>query len=308
MNREATRYLAYEAAPDRAGINHALRNLQWLMREAFALGRLALLPPLELHPRHNLGVQRPWRWEDYFDLGASRLVDDAGAGHALPLVERLPKGLRARRIGAWAPAGPALRRSELLVRRMDSTVYAHDLAGGVPRYGFRMRPAARVLALAEPVLDALRARAPGGFAAVHVRRGDRLALPLVRRATQPRAVRRCLARVGVVPGTTVFVLSDERDPAWWAALAEQCDAVRSADFPALEALGAPGRPDNYLLYEVEKAVMRRAARRVETLPGDYERADATLVPALRWALARPGMLRHRAVRRARRAIAGLAAA
>ena len=304
MSRQGRRYLAYEAAPDRAGINHKLRNLQWLMREAFTLGRLALLPPLELHPRHNFGVARAWRWADYFDLGASRLVDAAGAEHPLPLVDALPAGLQGRRIGAWEPAGKACRDCDLLVRRMDSTVYAHDLAGGVPAYGFRMRPAARVLALAGPVLDALRARAPGGFAAVHVRRGDRLAVPLVRRATQPRAVRRCLERIGVAAGATVFVLSDERDPDWWAAVAEQCNPVRSADFPALRALASPSRPDNYLLYEVEKAVMRSASQRVETLPGDYERADATLVPRLRWTLARPAMLRHRAVRRARRAISG----
>ena len=301
--RGAARYLAYEAAPDRAGINHKLRNLQWLMREAFALGRLGLLPPLELHPRHNFGVQRRWHWEDYVDLGACRLVDAAGAEHPLPVAVRLPGGLRARRIAAWAPAGEALRWHRLLVRRMDSTVYGHDLAGGVPAYGFRMRPAARVLELARPVLEALRAQAPGGFAAVHVRRGDRLTLPVVRRATRAQAVRRCLERVGAA-GATAFVLSNERDPAWWAALAAGCELVRSADFPELRALVAAVRPDNYLLYEVEKEVMRHAAWRVETLPGDYERANATLVPRLRWMLARPEMLRDRAVRRARRTIAG----
>ena len=302
---EGLRYLCYEAAPDRAGINHHLRNLQWLMREAFALGRLALLPPLDLDAWHNFGVERPWCWDTYFDLGASRLVDaDGKTQHPLPIVRELPPGLRAVGVHATSRADGPLRRHELLIRHMSDNVYANDLGGGrLPAYGFRMRPSRRVLSLAKPVLAALRARAPVGFAAVHVRRGDRLGLSCVERATRPEAVCRRLARLGVARGATVFVLSDERAPAWWTALESRYAVVRSAAFPALARLAAPdGEPDNYLLYEVEKEVMRNADTRVETLPGDYEPADATLVSPVRWMLARPLMLRHAARRRLRRAV------
>ena len=297
------RYLRYESESGPAGINHQLRNLQWLMREAFALGRLALLPPLDLHARHNFGVDRSWCWDAYFDLEASRLIDVGGTAHPLPLVRTLPDGLRPVRVQAMARADRAdLGRPALLVRRMSGAVYEHDLRGhGFAATRFRMRPSQRVVSLARPVLAAIGARAPCGFAAVHVRRGDRLRWPCVARATRPEAVLSVLARRGVAPGATVFVLSDECDPAWWTPLAARHCVVRSLDFPELAQLVEPAAtPDNYLLYEVEKEVMRHANLRIETLPGDYAPSDATLVSPTRWFLARPQMLRRAATHRLRR--------
>ena len=76
-------------------------------------------------------------------------------------------------------------------------------------------------------------------------------------------------------------MTDERDPAYRAALAERFRVVAANDFakPAVLVSGAGGRePDNYLLFEVEKAVARRAGVRIKTLPEpDGEMVDATLV-------------------------------
>ena len=282
-------YLRYaEVRPVVRGLNHQRRNLECLLREAHALGRCALLPPLRLSPAHNLGVDAAWRWETYFDLDASRLVDAGGRARPLPLVRRLPGGC----------AGV-----DVLTRRIGAEVFEREVPV-LPR-GTRveLRPSARVRALAAPVAAALAARAPGGFAAVHVRRGDRLFGPM-RWLTEPAAVRRALRRLGVADGATVFCLSDEREPAYWRPLAAVYDLVRAADFPAAAALVAARPPDNYLLYEVEKAVMRRAAVRLETFPGpDYEPADAVLVPpAAWWAARRARRSAHAALRLARRAL------
>ena len=295
-------YLSYTGPPGRAGMNHRIRNLECLLREAHGLGRAVVLPPLDLHLHHNFGFARVWSWDDYFDLDASRLVDAAGVEHRLPLAGRPPAALPVVRLRATTTV-PDAQAAPLVERRMAGSVYGREVR--LPARAsatLRLRPAARVLELAEPVLARLRLGAPDGFAALHVRRGDRLRYAVVARRTRPEAVGRRLAGLGI-RGGAVFVLSDERDPSWWAALTRRVEVVRSGDFPVLTALtapDAPGGPDNYLLYEVEKEVFRHARIRVETLPGEYEPANARLVPRWAWALARPAMARYAAVRHLRR--------
>ena len=285
----AVGYLSYvaERSVEAPGINHQLGNLQCLMREAHALGRLAVLPRLRLTANHNFGHMRDWRWDDYFDLEASRLLEADGAERPLPLVRTLPPGIPpAVRVGPGGRVPAGLAPGGMVERRLRATVYVQEVpAGRGPWPAFRMAPSKRVLALAAPVAEALAARGGGAFAAVHVRRGDRLVGPM-RWLTGPADVERALTRLGVRPGATVFLLSDERDPAYWAPLERRFDAVRHTHFAALAALVPPvaAHPDNYLLYEAEKAVMRRAAVRVETSPTPgYERADGFLVPPLAWA-------------------------
>ena len=83
------RYLRYDALrvyP--AGMHNQLRNLEWLMREAFMLGRRAVLPTLHLAPAHNRGhADGTGPWDKYFDLDASRLVD--AGGRRRPVFRRL---------------------------------------------------------------------------------------------------------------------------------------------------------------------------------------------------------------------------
>ena len=75
----------------------------------------------------------------------------------------------------------------------------------------------------------------------------------------------------------------ERLSSAYPTSAAQVSLVRYTDFPALTALISatdPDRPDNYLLYEVEKEIMRTATKRIESAPArGYEVADATLLGA-----------------------------
>ena len=300
---EGPYYLRYrDGAATAPGMNHQLGNLACLLREADALGRFAVLPPLRLSAAHNFGIARTWRWDTYFDLAASRLV----AAHGAEL--RSAAGVRATvRIALEAPfvlepgerLPTAARHCSVVERRVRADVHARDVPqSGWPPPELRLVPAARVRALAAPVIAAL--GVDGRFAAVHVRRGDRRYGPL-RWLTRPARIARRLERLGVPAGGTVYVLSDERDARYWRAFertaGRRFTVARHADFPALAALVPPPAacPDNYLLYEVEKEVMRHAAVRVETFPGlAPEPADAALVPLAVW-------LTVRTVRRSRQA-------
>ena len=286
------RHLRYdEEEPARAGINHLRRNLEVLLREAHREGRLAVLPALNLAPRHNFGVDRQWRWDTYFDLDASVLVDAAGAEHPLPLAAQAPEaGRPALVLDRGAPIPASAAGHPLVVRRIANPVFGKDVR--FVRHGppdFRFRPAPRVVALARHVVAGLRERGGGAFCAVHVRRTDRLFGPM-RWLTRPARVRARLRASGVADGAVVYVLSDERAAGFWDPLAADYDLAVCRDFARLAAVvsaNAPGGPDNYLLYEVEKQIMRAASRRIETFPvADSDGADATLVPRPVWAVSR----------------------
>ena len=286
-DRAPARYLRYDPPRRaRAGLDHCRRNLCAVVREAFATGRLAVLPALRLHPKHNFGVDRDWNWDTYFDLATARVVDAAGGAHPLPLCRTLPeRALRTLELPAQAAIPRAADDVELVVREtpggfgraLPKTVKQAGLVVDVP-------PSNRVAELAAGVVAKLVRR--GGYVAVHLRRGDRLRQEF-EDVLSPAGVRRRLAALGVHDGERVFFLSDERDPAFWEELGPHYETVRSADFRQLAALVAPaaGRErDNYLLYAVERVVMASAWRRVETFwsyRAMFGHHDATLLGSYR---------------------------
>ena len=287
-----TRYLRYdEVKPVSAGVNHQTRNLEVLMREAHSVGRLAVLPPLNLAPSHNFDVTRQWRWETYYDLQKSKMVDSFGKKHPLPLAFSPPDPfLDALTLPPKVRMLASAAGHPLVARRITTSVHARDVpfaAHGPP--DFRFSPSPRVLTLARHVVAEICARGGGQFAAVHVRRGDRLFGPM-KWLTAPARIRALLQANNVADGAVVFFLSDERNASFWEQLRPHYELVRYTDFANLRALVSPsagGGPDNYLLYEVEKQIMRHAFRRIETFPGpEYEPSDSTLVPQTIWTVAR----------------------
>ena len=77
-------------------------------------------------------------------------------------------------------------------------------------------------------------------------------------------------------------MTDERDPAYRAALAGRYRIVTALDFaePAALVSAADGRaPDNYLLFEVEKAVAPGARVRIGPLPDPDRELAGTTLPA-----------------------------
>ena len=287
-----TRYLRYdEVNPVPVGINHQTRNLEVLMREAHSVDRLAVLPTLKLAPHHNFGVDRQWRWETYYDFGKSTLVDSFGKNHPLPLTFNAPDpDLGALTLTPKVRIPASAAGHALVARRITTSVHARDVpfaAHGPPVFQFS--PSPRILTLARHVVAELRARGGGQFAAVHVRRGDRLLGPM-KRLTSPPRIRALLQAKNVPDGAVVFFLSDERNASFWEQLRPHYALVRYTDLANLQALVSPsagGKPDDYLLYEVEKQIMRHAFLRIETFPGpEYEPSDSTLVPQTIWTVAR----------------------
>ncbi len=320
MTRSAHRYLHYEtASPVVAGLNHQVSNLRCLLLEAHATGRLALLPSLHLDPKHNFGVRRDWKWESYFDMDKSRLVDPAGRESPLPIADHWPNaGIRtlvlhpgeripayARNYPAYPPpricssyAGMGAEPPPHLVRRIKHHVFSREVpADDWPATELRLVPSPLVLALARSAVQQIGLLDDGRFVAVHIRRGDRLK-QYPGWLTEPAHIRKCLTERRIADGSVVFIASDERAPNFWKPLQEHYRLIRFVDFPRLEALVSPadGRlPDNYLLYQVERAIMRSAWMRIGTLPVRGSDMHGYLVSEEDWS--RPPDVRNTWVRR-----------
>ena len=283
------RYLRYdELRPTAAGLVHQLLNLECLLSEAQATGRQVVLPPPHLSAAHNFGVNRAWKWDSYFDIAAGRLVDAAGTEHRLPILNGPPpsRSLPTLTLEPGESMPDRAPDCPLVVRRIEHSVFRDDVPPGEHRdLRLRLPPSRRVNDLARPVIAELKARGDGRFAAVHVRRGDRLAL-YPRWLTEPAQIRSHLRDQGIADGSVVFFLSDERDPSFWEELRGHYRAVRYTDHPELAALisrSAGRRPDNYLLYAVETEIMKNAWRRIESMPGGYQtNPHSTIIDERTW--------------------------
>ena len=293
---EAARYLRYDAPPVLAGLAHHVANLRCLLREAHATGRLAVLPPLTLHPKHNFNHNRDWRWDDYYDLDASTLIDAAGREHPLPIAKSLP-GPPSRPNESAAPflvrpgkrIPPESGRHRLVVRRIGDSVFRRQVPQEhPPTVRLELRPAVPVARLAARATASMAPLADGEFVGVHVRRGDRLGeYPAA--CTEPARIEARLASLAVARGTVLFIASDERDPRFFEPLRAHYQLVRYTDFPFLAALVSGEHPDNYLLYRVEQEILARAKLRIETLPNRGPHAHAALVDAAEWRRTSPGL-------------------
>ena len=297
-------YLVYEEVMPRGlthprGLKHALGNLICLLREARASGRLAVLPRLRLHPYHNFGVDREWRWDTYFDFERSVLADAQGE-YPLPLADRDPGADVTSLVldpGDPLPLQDATNPPRIIRRFSESDtampfhrqVPPEGLSGARPRFA----SSANVVALAAPVVKHLAALDEGGFVAVHVRRRDRIQKWLPEGGagtypswmTEPESIRDHLHACGYGDGSTLFLSSDEPRADFWDPLAKHYRLVRYVDFPELARLVSRrdgSLPDNYLLFQVEQEVMKSARLWIETRPVGNRLVHGTLISEDIW--------------------------
>ena len=263
-------FLKYETVePFEAGLDRHVSDLRCLLREAHATGRLAVVPPPSLSSRYNFDVWSEPKWETFFDLRDSRLVDAAGNECALPIA---PRGLiAAARVLVVRPGEPVPAASgwqgTLAIRQTRGDAFERDVPADLSAVEIRLHPSTRVKELAGDVIGRIGALDGGRFVAVHVRRGDRLA-QYPGRLSAPAQIRACLKRWDVPDGSVLFVVSDERASDFFRPLQEHYRLFRHVDFPRLRSLvfSDDALPDNHLLYCVESEVMKSAWLRLATTP------------------------------------------
>lgn len=273
------------AVDARPGINHLRHALELLIREALAMGRTPVAFKPRFDPRHNLGHDLDVDWDTYIDLHQVELVDrETGSVLAVRVWRQseVPalKGLSA----LWVERNHLVtkdenKRFDLIVRHNQTGLAVppvHDGPLGLPGHAVRFRPSRRVLEMSEQVRSLL----GGSFIAVHVRRDDMLEMkeqyPNLDRDTRPDNIARVLKSLAD-SGSTVYILTNERDRQFFIPLKSRFRTFQYFDFPELAELVEGARPDNFLLFEIEKQLFERATHKVHTFsrPDGVERVALT---------------------------------
>jgi hypothetical protein len=170
------------------------------------------------------------------------------------------------------------RDYDLIVRHNRTGLHipsVHDGAAGLPQHAVRFRPSGQINRLALNVRQRL-----GKYCGVHVRRDDMLEMkdsyPNLDRDTQPDRIGDTLARV-LEEGSTVYILTNERDRSFFSPLKNRFRVLQHFDFPELAELIDGRQPDNFLLFEVEKLLFEGAHLKVHTFshPEDGQRISLT---------------------------------
>lgn len=259
------------------GLNHQLDNLTSLIRDALYLDRVPVLDPPRLHPRHNFGLAVSTDWTKYIDTAGicayrSRFGDGPPGGvddlEEVP-VSAISADMLDTDLRRVTPAlGPTERRlgdmdDEILIRRnmagVAGSLWSNASVSPEGLFQVRVPPSRNVANFSLPVVLEL-----GTYAAVHVRRGDRLTqTPGLDRDTSLPNIRRLLDPV-VPASMPVYILSDEVERTFFDALAPRFKVRRFFEWPSLERIVTSAEPDNFMLYQIEKRIFDSAAIRVYT--------------------------------------------
>lgn len=283
-------YLFDTASGIPSGLNHQMSNLKALLAEGLGLGRPVLLRKPPLTRDHN--YHRPFNhdtWSSFIDFNRSTfvlkgkcrgLMADCVADLTetqLAQLSEVPRIL-VRLNGSVSPAQNS--QPGLLIRGSNERVALVRKLPGMVSSGLRLAyaPTDRVLDGVPPVLKWLNLAT--SKAVVHVRRGDKIKHAKycpneMRLATSPDHIARVLRRGRVLPGSSIYIMSDETDHAFFQPLHDDYgyDVKTSAHFPHLRTLISGcttprGSCENFLLFAIEKEIMNRLPPRLRfvTLP------------------------------------------
>jgi hypothetical protein len=100
--------------------------------------------------------------------------------------------------------------------------------------------------------------------------------------TQTDNIRATLAKT-IPKGAKVYILTNERDRAFFNALKNDYEVLQFFDFPELKSLVEGRQPDNFLLFEIEKLLFDNAQTKVYTFTHPEGGTRISLSKHLGWA-------------------------
>lgn len=272
----------------KVGYMHNLTNLIGLCREAAHLGRRPVLAVPCFDPVHNFGVPVTKQWNEYVnvetiqvnDISESGILNQSSPHNVFAVLEddfqisSFPDSEIVVIHGAENGDQDAFREKAILVRELtpEYAIWGDANPELRTRYNVSICPSKMIEELAGLVADRL-----GSYVALHVRRGDRMKQNrLIDRYTRANYITSFISdRFG--KAYPVFLMTDERKPGFFDALRSEFDLVTYQDFPALRDLVNPSRPDNFMLFCVEKLIYYRAAHRIGVFT-DADSVDCSLSP------------------------------
>ena len=254
-----------------AGLKHQRHLLNYVLVEAYKLGRTAVLHDMLIAAMHNFGKRQRRPFSDIFDMECSRIWQ---AG--MPADFERPDWIEGKDFDFGAFSSEQIKtigrddkhfiseeddsRYALIIR--DTSTMHEDKWGGADNYTnlpgihISIAPTARIHAMASDIIDEITGglpprentdflprydfidgqwrMPPGAYACAHVRLGDRPTFErLWRFAVHPDKFFEMAKRFLPVPGAPLYVMSNMEDTEYHAKLKEMYRVFTARDFPQL---------------------------------------------------------------------------
>jgi hypothetical protein len=272
------------------GINHLREALEWLVRESISLNRTPLVFTPRFDSIHNFGIEVNASWDKYIDLGNLQ-INNSSLGTNISIQAVMEKDIAGFRDLSilWVERDHILTDKEnkdfdLIVRHNKTGLEidrVHTGIRGLPNYSVGFMPSHQVLDTYNQVSNKLQ-----NYSAMHVRRGDMLAMvdkfPNLDQETQADKIKAIISRV-LPTGSKIYILTNERDKAFFDPLKTDCEVLQYFDFPELIGLVECEQPDNFLLFEIEKLIFENAKIKIYTFTHPGGRPRICLSSSLGWA-------------------------
>jgi len=224
----------------RPGINHLREALEWLVRESISLNRTPLVFTPHFDSCHNFDIDVNATWDKYIDLGNLQ-VGNMSLGTNISIQAVMEKDIASldNLSILWIERDHVITSKEnedfdLIVRHNRTGLeidHIHTGIRGIPNYSVRFMPSKQVLDTYNQVSSKLQ-----NYCAMHVRRGDMLGMldlyPNLDQDTQPDKIRATLSQV-MPTGSKIYILTNERDKAFFNPLKIDYEVFQYFDFPEL---------------------------------------------------------------------------
>ena len=264
----------YEDNRNYRGLNHCLKNLQTIIKEAIYLDRIPVISPPLFHPKHNFGIELTYHWEKYLNLSKTvvYLKDSCKFRKRqkpfLFIYEEDFKQLKFEKdlVNSVNPHHKITRAENTnyqLIVRSIGTIMHGMWWNAIPEIWEKIRiefvMSEDVLKISRNVIDRLE-----WYAAIHVRRGDRLKQnKSLKKFTSPQHILKVAYKI-VPLQSNIYILSNEKDRNYFASLKDHYKIYQYFDFEELNSILSCQEPDNYFLYMIEKCIARSAAKKILT--------------------------------------------
>ena len=295
------KYLAYDHLAGHSGFLHKMSDLDTLCREAVLTNRIpALSKNFTLSEFHNPAGPISSSWERYWDLTettayiyryypfSKQMIYQTNYSIPVLWLEDIDnwidkKSYRSLTIERLINSG--LDECELIYRKLSGRwrpgafhrIYATQSDKErlkelyqLIRYGhweeicFHRKPSLEVGTVVDDIVRQLGA----DFWAIHIRRSDVLYHPYrphSRHASYMPWVIANLKCARLDNNIPLFLMTDERDPAYLVPLQKEFSVVRAADFKSYRNLSSKYEDDNFLCFHIERLIFQRAKRRYKNI-------------------------------------------
>jgi hypothetical protein len=253
---------------------HCLVNLQALIKEAIYLNRIPVIMPPLLHAKHNFGTKLSSNWPKYLNLSKTRVYirDNDEYKQKLKLfafiLEQDFKQLKfdeaqIYNINPYHEITETENKNYPLIVRSVSSIFWGRWRLAIPEIYKKMRIkfvwSDDVTNISNHIINQL-----GWYAAIHVRRGDRLNNNKnLKKFTSPKHIFDMMKNI-VPSQSNVYILTNEIDKNFFNYLRKHYKIYQYFDFNELTEIISGHEPDNNFLYIIERCIFQNAAIKIGT--------------------------------------------